>query len=122
MLEGRTTWIVVLTLFGYGSYTVAARTWADPAPFLLGGVTGMAIGIAWHYLEQLSWRRRESAYREYGSHVAETVSLVYLKHAPCPACGRSPGDDELANGFGVHAASCPILGEITGFGRGTEST
>ena len=122
MLEGRTTWIVVLALFAYGSYTVAARAWADPAPFLLGGVTGLAIGVAWHCLEQLSWRKRESAYREYASHVAETVSLVYLKHAPCPACGRSPGDDEPANGFEAHAPSCPILGEITGFASGAGST
>ena len=116
MEQYRLTCIVVLVVFAFGSYMASTRVFPDPTPFLLGGGTGLAIGFAWHRFQRMLWKQRESAHGAYASHVAQTVSLVYLKHAPCPACGRSPGDDVPVDGFSVHSASCPILSEIIGFG------
>ncbi|GAB4363220.1 MAG: hypothetical protein Kow0060_19890 [Methylohalobius crimeensis] len=109
--------IAVLLVFAYGSYLAAIRAGMDPATFVFGALTGLVIGFVWYYLDRLRWRQRETAYHDYADYVANTVSLVYLKHGPCPACGRSVEDDELADGFSAHSPSCPILAEITGFGE-----
>ena len=123
MHNRRMMWLIPLLILAYGCYAAAVRTWENPAPFLFGALTGIAVAAVWHYLERLSWKRRELAYREYASYVANNVSLIYLKHAPCPTCGHSPQTgDELADGFGVHAATCPILGEITEFGDLSQSS
>ena len=109
--------------FAYGCYVTADRGWGDTTPFLFGFITGFAVTAVWYYLERADWKKRELSYREYASYVANSVSLVYLKHAPCPTCGHSPqAGDELADGFGVHAATCPILGEITEYGDLSQSS
>jgi len=119
MSERVLPWLMLVTVVAYGSYLTATRLWADPTPFVFGGITGLVLGLAWYYVKRLEWRTRERGYREYASHVANTVSLVYLKHGPCPACGHTP-PDELADGFSTHAPTCPILAEITNFGKALE--
>ncbi len=94
----------------------ASRIWGQSEAFLFGCSTGLALGLALYYLLRLGWKERESALHDYASYVANTVSLVYLRHAPCPACGHTPGDN-CADGFAAHAATCPILAEITEFGK-----
>jgi hypothetical protein len=108
--------IVLLAVFVYGSYLAAVRIWNQPEPFLFGGFSGLLVGLALYYLARLKWKEEERAFQEYSSYVANTVSLVYLRHAPCPACGHSP-QDEFADGFGSHSATCPILAEIVEFGK-----
>jgi ABC-type nickel/cobalt efflux system permease component RcnA len=108
--------LVLLALFVYGSYLAAVRMWGQPEPFLLGTSSGLVLGLALYCLARLKLKREERAFQDYASYVANTVSLVYLKHAPCPACGHSP-QDEFADGFGSHSATCPILAEIIEFGK-----
>ncbi len=108
--------IVLMVVFAYGSHLTAVRIWDQPEPFLFGGLAGLLLGLGVHYLGRLKWREKERAMKSYTSYVANTVSLVYLKHAPCPACGHTPAD-EYADGFGSHSAVCPILAEIIEFGR-----
>ncbi|NIR29978.1 MAG: hypothetical protein GWN84_11815 [Gammaproteobacteria bacterium] len=111
-------WLFLLGVLAYGVYLVSVRGFADLEPFLFGAFVGVTAAAAFHWLTREQWRRRERALRESLTHVADAVSLVYLKHAPCPACGHSP-DDEYADGFGTHAPTCPILAEITEFGGPT---
>ena len=106
----------LMVLFAYGSYLAAARIWDQPEPFLFGGASGLVLGLAVYYLARLNWQREVRAFQDYSSYVANTVSLVYLRHAPCPACGHAP-QDEYADGFGAHSATCPILAEIVEFGK-----
>lgn len=108
--------VTLIVAFGYGSYLAAVRIWDQPEPFLFGGFCGLALGLALYYLAWLKWREEVRAFQDYSSYVANTVSLVYLRHAPCPACGHSPKDD-YADGFGAHSATCPILAEIVEFGK-----
>ncbi len=107
---------ILVVVFAYGSYMVSTRIWNAPEPFLFGGFSGLLLGLALYYVASLKWKERERAFKDYPSYVANTVSLVYLKHAPCPACGHSAQGAE-ADGFGSHAAMCPILAEITEFGK-----
>lgn len=108
--------IALMVVFAYGSYLTASQIWDQPEPFLFGAFVGWLVGLGLHYLARLRWKEKERNIQDYASYVANTVSLVYLKHAPCPACGHSP-QDEYADGFGSHAAMCPILTEITEFGK-----
>ena len=107
--------VLVLVLFGYAWHLGGPEVRDQPLSFVLGTGLGFALAYTVHVLRRREWSERERAYRDYGRHVANMVSLVYLKHAPCPACGHSP-TDAYADGFDTHAAFCPILGEITGFG------
>ena len=108
--------LIIIVVFVYGSYQAAMRIWDQPEPFLFGGFCALVLGFALHYLARLKWREEVRAFQDYSSYVANTVSLVYLKHAPCPACGHSP-PDEYADGFDSHSATCPILAEIVEFGK-----
>ncbi len=108
--------VALMAVFIYGSYLAASYIWGQPGPFLFGCCCGLVLGLALYYVARLRWRQRESALRNYVSYVANTVSLVYLRHGPCPVCGHAP-QDGYADGFGVHAATCPILAEITEFGK-----
>ena len=108
--------VILMAVFVYGSYVAASRIWDQPGPFLFGCCSGLLLGFALYYMARLRWKEQETALRNYSSYVANTVSLVYLRHGPCPACGHVPRDS-FADGFGVHAATCPILAEITEFGQ-----
>ncbi|MDH3714399.1 MAG: hypothetical protein OET44_11195 [Gammaproteobacteria bacterium] len=108
--------IALMAAFAYGSFMVAASVWNQPEPFIFGVCSGLLLGLALHVLVRLKWKEQERAFQEYASYVANTVSLIYMRHAPCPACGHTPRDD-YADGFGSHAATCPILAEITEFGK-----
>jgi hypothetical protein len=108
--------LILMAVFAFGSFTAAARIWNQPEPFLFGACSGLLLGLAVLFLARLKWNENKRAFQEYASYVANTVSLVYMQHAPCPACGGSPRDG-YADGFGSHAATCPILAEITEFGK-----
>jgi hypothetical protein len=113
--------LTLMAVFAFGSFTAAIRIWDQPGPFLFGVCSGLLLGLVVLFLVWLKWKENERAFQQYASYVANTVSLVYMRHAPCPACGHSARDG-YADGFGSHAATCPILAEITEFGKSLHTT